>query len=955
MGKLFFGFILIFSSFIHQEVNAQNKITGESALIKQAILDSNNVTVVIYNYGSFCRPNTLGNIADFVWHGLGYMYEFGPIISAEVTDDSGNLIHITSDSYILTGQGDYSPDGTVKWGWLPRDGYANPDQDKIATSDNPSSWPASWTKWKGEYGEGVVDGLKEAIYGMDDFTNAEFNYIPDPSNISMHGLGISAEVRVSQFGGLLKNAIIITYKLKNESSKELSKIYFGFHGDPHVGGADNYADDYVGLIKLSGSPYDFANNTIYNWDKDQMGMYERKTGLMSFKFLSTPDNLGLTSFHSAVYTNTIPNVPMNDSLIWAWQSSGIDLFLTNEPIDYIVNFGTGPFTLAPGESKEVKAAIFFSDTYNDMLKDASLISYAYNWPNISSSIGAKDGNEDYKIELTSHNGGVYSGTVPITWNYSGINSNAKVVVEYSSDKGRAWVPIAIDHNLNQQLLWNTDSVKDGVNYILRLIAYSDMNKRDYFYSLSTQKFTINNSENAQPEVEFINLLADTIIKKSPLNIKWSMEDADNNNLQVAIEYSTSAEGPYTQILNNNYSAGSHQYSWNIDDVPNSDEYYLRISVSDNNSDTILVSSKFSIHQEAGIYSSGVFQQTDGTATPELFLLAVYPSEINGNTYELTFDIQSELEKKLTIKNINSGEALIRDFQFMDSISTPVFEGLKLIINDKEADIDFTKTNFNRAILDTTFVIGYPTVGTEKKTGEDWFIVFNDLDTLTEGTYKFPGDTVINQSRKNTICPFRIVSTDNFNKASYLIFENKASTRNNGIWDAGELILLQPNGETGLNVSFQVDFKFDSNVYPISGDTLKIVTYNPLTSADKFLFKADSNYILTIVNEKDVPIGYRLSQNYPNPFNPTTKIKYTIPSLLPSPYQGEGPGVRSVTLKVYDILGNEVATLVNEEKPAGEYEVELDGSKLTSGIYFYQLSTSGGAGSFVETKKMCLIK
>ncbi len=59
----------------------------------------------------------------------------------------------------------------------------------------------------------------------------------------------------------------------------------------------------------------------------------------------------------------------------------------------------------------------------------------------------------------------------------------------------------------------------------------------------------------------------------------------------------------------------------------------------------------------------------------------------------------------------------------------------------------------------------------------------------------------------------------------------------------------------------------------------------------------------------------------------------------------------VTLKVYDVLGNEVATLVNEEKQVGEYEIEFDGSTLTSGIYFYQLQ----AGSFVETKKMMLMK
>jgi len=95
----------------------------------------------------------------------------------------------------------------------------------------------------------------------------------------------------------------------------------------------------------------------------------------------------------------------------------------------------------------------------------------------------------------------------------------------------------------------------------------------------------------------------------------------------------------------------------------------------------------------------------------------------------------------------------------------------------------------------------------------------------------------------------------------------------------------------------------------------------------------------IVNESNVVQRFNLKQNYPNPYNPSTKIKFTILEL------------RFTTLKVYDVLGNEIATLVNEEKPAGEYEIEFSGEGLTSGIYFYQLKS----GSFVETKKMILMK
>ena len=87
------------------------------------------------------------------------------------------------------------------------------------------------------------------------------------------------------------------------------------------------------------------------------------------------------------------------------------------------------------------------------------------------------------------------------------------------------------------------------------------------------------------------------------------------------------------------------------------------------------------------------------------------------------------------------------------------------------------------------------------------------------------------------------------------------------------------------------------------------------------------------------IQYLLRQNYPNPFNPTTSISYSIP------IEGE------VTLSIYDLLGSEIITLINKEQTQGNYEVEFDGSDLSSGIYFYKLQV----GKFVEIKKMNLLK
>ena len=91
--------------------------------------------------------------------------------------------------------------------------------------------------------------------------------------------------------------------------------------------------------------------------------------------------------------------------------------------------------------------------------------------------------------------------------------------------------------------------------------------------------------------------------------------------------------------------------------------------------------------------------------------------------------------------------------------------------------------------------------------------------------------------------------------------------------------------------------------------------------------------------KKIPDEFGLSQNYPNPFNPTTQINYSIPS------------AQKVNLKVYDELGKEVATLVNNEQAAGNYTVDFDASRFASGVYFYRIQ----AGSFNQIKKMILMK
>ncbi|QQS38295.1 MAG: T9SS type A sorting domain-containing protein [Ignavibacteriales bacterium] len=110
---------------------------------------------------------------------------------------------------------------------------------------------------------------------------------------------------------------------------------------------------------------------------------------------------------------------------------------------------------------------------------------------------------------------------------------------------------------------------------------------------------------------------------------------------------------------------------------------------------------------------------------------------------------------------------------------------------------------------------------------------------------------------------------------------------------------------------------------------------------------DTTFVVGIDDDPDqIPTEFKLEQNYPNPFNPSTKISW------------QSPVGSHQTLKVYDVLGREVATLVNEYKDAGSYEVEFDGTHLASGVYYYRIAIHSDqlkAGELIQTKKMILIK
>ena len=297
---------------LSQQLGKLQKGAGEPSEIRSIIMNGNKITTVVYNYGNITRPSTLSNVADLVWNNLGYGFEFTPLVAGEV-NEGGKTYRILDDGMWLPTQGGYSPDGTMKWGWLPKKGYAAPGQADVAAwsarakvkgdlTRKPPSWPDSWYNatlgrfvWPSFLGNDASTPDEEVYFVVDDYSNAKYPYYPFPGDSTKRGLGLEMEVRFFQFNNsLAEDIIFLVYRVTNKSSKAIDRVWFGMYGDPHIGGATDYSDDLAFFIPPRGplaDPYpQRARSMVYAWDPDGKGAGGLKTGYFGFKFLESPTN-----------------------------------------------------------------------------------------------------------------------------------------------------------------------------------------------------------------------------------------------------------------------------------------------------------------------------------------------------------------------------------------------------------------------------------------------------------------------------------------------------------------------------------------------------------------------------------------------------------------------------------------------------------------------------------------
>jgi hypothetical protein len=371
--------------------------------------------------------------------------------------------------------------------------------------------------------------------------------------------------------------------------------------------------------------------------------------------------------------------------------------------------------------------------------------------------------------------------------------------------------------------------------------------------------------------------------------------------------------------------------------------------------------------DGGFIITGTYGGTIGIGFRDVWLLK---TNSMGDTLWTEIFYGNEEEEGYMVR-----ETLDGDYIVVGYISTP-FEDVWLIKTDDNGDTIWTKTygypgwDFGKDVLQTMDG-GYIVVAHAANQGIWLLKTDNNGDTLwTKNYYPYSepyavietsdsGFVILGELSLSTTYVWLIKTdsegdtlwTKTFGGNNYergysiqqttdngFIITGKIQGNYNDVWilktnSSGEAIWTKTfsnaNGDYGYSVKQTTD-----GGYIIAGST-----YLNEKKMEVYLIKLESDIVGIDTDQENISHSFNISQNFPNPFNPTTKLKYSIPQSS------------NVVLKVFDILGNEIETLVNEEKPTGTYEINWYAEGLPSGVYFYQFQ----AGGFVETKKMVLLR
>ncbi len=647
------------------------------------------------------------------------------------------------------------------------------------------------------------------------------------------------------------------------------------------------------------------------------------------------DEIGMASFDN-FNISASPDMS-NDELLWDRMRPGKLDVVPSLPQDGDDIYGTNYFSLMPGEIKRIVSVIAFGYTKDEVgqkiLLARALWNSKFNKDTIVKSLAFS--NLNYHKTL--------SGTQRIEWTSS--HFGGTVDLWYSSNNGETWALVdgAIPNTGTYQL--NTTSMPNSSFGIIKM--YGRDEQGSIYTFVKSHDLTINNGGNSVPYMKILyqGFVKDQIITNDSLIMQCLINDAESDSLTLKLSYSNNDGATFS--LFNSYRIPSdtllQDITINLVKLLNSNTAKFRLEVFDEDTSFFYISSRFKKQTQRDTISVSHHVAVSGFTHVPWSINIVDSSRLTGHDYQITFDdrdsVSKTYKKYINVYDISTNNLVVNHQLISQKAEYPEFDGLTFYNEDIVTDKDSVRTGWSGNIPD---YLEYYTVNTwhwadsgtwAKYNGypmpNDYAIIFypSIVDTSLADTLKSQSGTTRLPAVPTN---FRVknLSTNQFIHFGY--------KKNKSTYNVNYIIYFR---EDLFGVSkrtwYTIQYYSDTVNLPIH-DTLFLYT-------NKGLSVYDTIYVFNVTTAVGpytaIPTTYRLEQNYPNPFNPATHFEFQVPNR----------GL--VTLKVYDMLGREVATILNEVKPAGTYNIPWNANGLASGVYFYQLK----AGAYVETKKLVLVR
>lgn len=928
---------------------------------KSAVFDFGRVQTAFSNYGVISQPSSLNRKLSWRGGANGYLFDYSIFLGLElpIRDYTGNGIADTIHSTIITpverpGGGEFGSGG-VFWGFEPVSGYNNPNLTSpakgIALSTDPTTWPASWPDhpewgnnvWYGLNGPNQFTADQEAVFVVDDNSDAElyelYGFLPDSTNPARKGAGIRMTIHyLRYFDGEFSDVLFMVYKLKNEG-KQNYKAMMGVVTGTYIGGTGSEWNDDVSLFFPKDNfvySYDFEQNIR---DEDNPNWIGRVGGIGA-KFLSVSSVKNkIASYWYYVPANNI--TMSNDEGMWSNFLPGQFRYPTSvvmpaDSIPYAIRGEDGDaawasdyFNLASGETKIVTKALAAGYTSGEvMMKLKQAEAFANS--------GFDHLVMKQNIMLTSLNHySIISDNFPVTWNTDA--PGGTVEIWFSSDIGKTWKSIARDLPNNGSYSLQTGSLED--NPLCSLIIFKKNTMGEITGYSPSSYFKIKNGSTDAWALKISEFeRQDSLYTSDYFPIKIIASSMTSNPVPLTCYYIAGSDTVYrvfyeTEIMPDTTES---EFLLPLRLLPNSDKISLKIKAGSTINAVFDVSDNIRKYNSREQYPASQYGFYSGNTDAIVSLNIIDASQLTGNMYVISFnDTIVGKPKTFSVFNKTTGVYTLRDALLNRNGESQPFDGLALTVQDVETRYDSLRSGWNiprpnnlkyvyslRVLFQNGFLRPV-----------DYKIEFSSLYNWSSVGLNISGSSVSAVSNINfRVC--QMLGDEEFS-VPYGLFQ--AISTHLGDLSNGDRVFIPNANQSALNAAaiFSVDSLHLPEHIPGVQDTLYFYTIKGLSTADTLII----DFVTGMDNDNVLPESYSLSQNFPNPFNPVTQIKYELPK------------GGFVTLKIFDILGREVRSLVKENQNPGSYLLSVETGSLASGIYLYELRVN----DFKSVKKMVLIK